>query len=230
MNHITTIFIKQIKDTLKNKSVLIQFLMYPLLTILMENAIHMEDMPEHFFAKLFSGMFIGMAPLVSTASIIAEEKEKNTLRVLMMSNVHPIQYLLGIGIYVLGLCMIGALVFGVCGGYKGAVLLQFLLIMGIGILISIIIGAIIGICSKNQMAATSLTVPVMLLLAFLPMLAMFNETIAKIAKFFYSQQAFLLINDLTIAKPEAENLIILSANFLLAMVLFVFAYKRMKLE
>ena len=94
MNNITTIFIKQIKDTLKNKSVLIQFLMFPLLTVLMENAIHMENMPEHFFVKLFSSMFIGMAPLVSTASIIAEEKEKDTLRVLMMSNVHPIQYLL----------------------------------------------------------------------------------------------------------------------------------------
>ncbi|MBQ8626036.1 MAG: ABC transporter permease [Agathobacter sp.] len=187
-------------------------------------------MPEHFFAKLFSGMFIGMAPLVSTSSIIAEEKEKDTLRVLIMSNVHPVQYLLGIGSYVFLLCMMGALVFGVCGGYQTTTLLQFLLIMGSGILISIIIGAIIGICAKNQMAATSLTVPVMLVLAFLPMLAMFNETIAKIAKFFYSQQAFLLINNLGIKNPEAENILILTANFLLVAMLFLLSYRKMKLD
>ena len=175
-------------------------------------------------------MFIGMAPLVSTSSIIAEEKEKDTLRVLIMSNVHPVQYLLGIGSYVFLLCMMGALVFGVCGGYQTTTLLQFLLIMGSGILISIIIGAIIGICAKNQMAATSLTVPVMLVLAFLPMLAMFNETIAKIAKFFYSQQDFLLINNLGIKNPEAENILILTANFLLVAMLFLLSYRKMKLD
>ena len=52
--------------------------------------------------------------------------------------------------------------------------------------IGALLGAAIGVFSKDQMSATSLTVPVMLVFSFLPMLSMFNETIGKVAKFFYA--------------------------------------------
>ena len=100
MKNIIVIIKKQIKDTIKNKTVLIQFILFPILTIIMENAIKMDGMPEMFFTKLFSIMYIGMAPLTAMAAIISEEKEKNTLRVLMMANVKPWQYLVGVGVYV----------------------------------------------------------------------------------------------------------------------------------
>ena len=61
------------------------------MTVIMENAISLEGMPELFFTKLFAIMYIGMAPITSVAAIISEEKEKNTLRVLMMANVKPWQ-------------------------------------------------------------------------------------------------------------------------------------------
>lgn len=75
MKEITAVFLKQINETLKNKTVLIQFLMFPILTLIMENTIRIDGMPEHFFAKLFAVMFVGMAPLTCMASIISEEKE-----------------------------------------------------------------------------------------------------------------------------------------------------------
>ena len=232
MNNILTIFQKQIKDTFKNKSVLIQFLMFPIMAVIMENAIPLEDMamPKHFFVKMFSAMFVGMAPLVSTSAIIAEEKEQNTLRALIMSNITPFQYLLGIGSYVLVLCMLGSVVFAVCGGYSGAGLVQFLLTMAVGILISILFGSLIGIISKNQMTATSLTVPLMMVFSFLPMLAMFNESIAKVAKFVYSEQVYRLIHGIGDIAPTAETLIILAANAFLAFTLFLIAYKKKSLE
>ena len=108
MHNTGVIIKKQIKDTLKNKTVLIQFVMFPVLTLIFENAINIPDMPELFFTKLFSVMYMGMAPLVAVASIIAEEKEKNTLRVLTMANVKAWEYLAGIGIYVWTICMAGA--------------------------------------------------------------------------------------------------------------------------
>ena len=108
MHNVGVIFKKQLKDTLKNKTVLIQFIMFPAMTLLMENAVKIPDMPELFFTKLFSVMFLGMAPITSAAAIISEEKEKNTLRVLMMANVKPWEYLLGVGLYVWTLCMAGA--------------------------------------------------------------------------------------------------------------------------
>ena len=108
MHNVGVIIKKQIKDTLKNKTVLIQFVMFPVLTLIFENAINIPDMPELFFTNLFSVMYMGMAPLVAVASIIAEEKEKNTLRVLTMANVKAWEYLAGIGIYVWTICMAGA--------------------------------------------------------------------------------------------------------------------------
>ena len=65
MHNIGVIIKKQIKDTLKNKTVLIQFVMFPVLTLIFENAISIPDMPELFFTKLFSVMYMGMAPLVT---------------------------------------------------------------------------------------------------------------------------------------------------------------------
>ena len=98
MKNIFTIIKKQIRDTLKNKPVLIQFILFPAMTLIMENAIDLKDMPELFFTKLFSVMYIGMAPLTAAASVISEEKEKNTLRVLMMAGVRPHEYLVGVAV------------------------------------------------------------------------------------------------------------------------------------
>lgn len=117
MKQIATILQKQWKDTWKNKAVFLQFLMFPVLSIVMTNAVKIEGMPEHFFVNLFSTMYVGMAPLVSMSAILSEEKEKNTLRVLLMAGVRPEQYLAGVGCYVYFACLLGVAVFcGLLGG------------------------------------------------------------------------------------------------------------------
>ncbi len=226
IHHVKAILWKQIKDTLKNKTILIQFVMFPMMTVIMENAIELQNMPEHFFANLFAIMYVGMAPLTSIAAIIAEEKEKNTLRVLQMSNVKGTEYLLGNLIYIFVMCMLGSLVIGLAGGYEGKTLLIFMAVMATGHLISAVLGAAIGVISKNQMSATSLTVPIMMVFSFLPMLSMFNETIAKVAKFVYSQQLHLLLQD--IQKPElsAQCLTVLGVNAVVIFAVFILAYRK----
>lgn len=219
---------KQLKDTLKNKTILIQFILVPMLTLIMENAIHMEGMPEHFFTKLFSIMYIGMAPLTSVASIISEEKEKNTLRVLLMANMKPLQYLMGIGVYVWSICMMGAVVMAT--GLPKQDILMYLFIMAIGFMISILFGACIGIFATSQMSATSLVMPVMMVLSFLPMLAMFNEKIEKMARFFFTQQLKLCLNDMSIMGHSNETYIVLLVNVIIALLVFGLAFKKKGLE
>lgn len=226
INHMCIILWKELKDTLKNKTILIQFLMFPCMTIIMENTISIEGMSEHFFANLFSIMYVSMAPLTAISSIIAEEKEKNTLRVLRMCNVSAIEYLLGNAIYVISVCMIGSLIIAFASGYTGNELLVFMIIMFIGHTISMMLGASIGTFSKNQMMATSLTVPVMLVFSFLPMLAIFNNSIKKIAKFFYSEQLYLLINNLNTIDIKMETIIILAVNVILILICFIIAYQK----
>lgn len=227
INHIWAILWKQLKDTLKNKTVLIQFIMFPILTVVMENAIELQGMPEHFFANLFAIMYVGMAPLTSISAVISEEKEKNTLRVLQMCNVKSSAYLLGNAIYVVGICLLGSLVIGLAGGYKGQELGYFMLIMLLGHSISAVLGATVGVVSRNQMVATSITVPVMMVLAFLPMLSMFNETIKKLAKLFYSQQLHMLLNELNHFCISTETMMILAGNIIVVLVMFSVAYGKL---
>ncbi len=225
ITHIWAILWKQLKDTIKNKTILIQFLMFPCMTMIMEHSISIQGMPEHFFANLFAIMYVGMAPLTAMSAIISEEKEKNTLRVLRMCNVNALEYLTGNAIYIVFICMLGSLVIALAGGYKGIELLTFLLIMLIGHMISMFAGAAIGVFSKNQMTATSLTVPVMLVCSFLPMLSMFNDTIGKAAKYFYSEQLYLMINQPGKIEIGAETIIVLGINVVFILGCFIFAYR-----
>ncbi|MBA4687600.1 MAG: ABC transporter permease [Candidatus Galacturonibacter soehngenii] len=226
---VAAIFRKQLKDTLKNKEVLIQFIMFPVIATIMQNSIRIEDMPRNYFVILFATMYIGMSPLTSTASILAEEKEKNTLRVLLMSNVKASEYLLGVGSYIFLICMLGSVVFAVVGQYRGIEFVLFLSIMALGILISILIGAGIGTLSKNQMSATSVTVIVMLIFSFLPMIAMFNEGVAKVSRFTFSQQLNDWLKGIGTISIHVDTIGILLLNMIVALLIFVLGYRRCKL-
>ena len=204
---------KQVKDTLKNKVILIQFVMFPLLTAVMQNTIDMQGMQDNFFVILFATMYIGMAPLTSMAAIISEEKECNTLRVLLMSNVKAGEYLLGTGGYVFMICTIGALFFGIMGNFRGEEL-----------------GAAIGVRSRGQMAATSIAVPVMMVLSFLPMLAAFNEKIAKVSKYIFSQQVSKIMEGIGTHGAGTESMVIIGINFFAVVLFFTFCYRRYGLE
>lgn len=226
MKNISAIFRKQLKDTFKNKTILIQFLMFPVLAVIMERSIHIEGMPEHFFVNLFAVMYCGMAPLTCMGAILSEEKEKNTLRVLLMSGVKPMEYLIGVGGYLWLICMLGACVFCWTGQYTGRTAAAFLLLMASGILVSMLIGAAIGTWSRNQMMATSIVVPVMLVFSFLPMLSMFNESIERVARLTYSQQLHVLLNSVEQLEISGENCVVILVNGLLAVLLFWFAYRK----
>lgn len=230
MKNIRAVFLKQLSDTLKNKPVLIQFVLMPSIAVLLENTIKADDMPDRFFMKMFAVMFVGMAPLSCMSSLISEEKEKNTLRVLLMSNVRPAEYLIGIGSYVFVMCLGGTAVFAVLGGYTGAQLAEFLIVMFLGIILSELTGAVIGVISKNQMTAASITVPVIMVFSFLPMIANFNSTVRTAAKVTYSQQISELINGIGTTSVSAVSLIVIALNFTLATALFMAAYKRKGLE
>lgn len=227
---IYAIWKKQIKDTLKNKEILIQFIMFPVLTAVMQSSMNIEGMPENYFISLFATMYIGMAPLTSMAAIISEEKEQGTLRVLLMSNVKTWEYLIGTGGYVLMICSLGALFFGILGDFRGADLAGFVLVMCVGILISLLLGAAIGVKSKGQMAATSIAVPVMMVLSFLPMLASFNDKVAKVSKYLFSHQCSKIMEGIGLHAAGAESIVIIGLNFLLVILLFTLCYRRYGLE
>lgn len=224
MSHSAAVFLKQIRDTTKNKAILIQFVLFPAMTVMMENLVHIDGMPERFFVNMFAPMYAGMAPIVCMAAIIAEEKEKNTLRVLLMSDVRPAEYLIGTGGAVWLAGMAGAGVICLCGGYAGADVGRFMLLMAAGILVSVLIGAAIGVWSRNQIMETSITVPVMMFFSFLPMLAMFHDGLAQAARLTYSGQIRRMIEET--GHEPAEGAAVMLLNGAAAAVVFLWGYKR----
>lgn len=226
MREATAIFRKQILDTRKNKAVLIQFVLFPIMTIVMSNVVKVDDMPEFFYLKLFSIMYMAMAPITSMSAIISEEKEKGTLRALMMSNVSPVSYLLGVGVYDFLACFIGTMVMSNFCGLDGTAWYKYLLVISCGLVISIVLGSAIGLMAKDQMSATSLSVPVMCLFTFLPMMAQFNDTIAKVAKIFYTQQLYLALTEINNVKIGTEGLIVVLANAVVIIGFFIFAFHK----
>lgn len=105
-----------------------------------------------------------------------------------------------------------------------------MVIMMVGIVVSLLLGALIGIWSKTQMMATSITVPVMMFFSFMPMLSMFNTTIAGISKVIYSEQISIILHQIHHLQLQIENIFIIVANVFLFAVLFAAVYKKKGFE
>jgi len=231
MRTIRAIFIKQARDTLKNRMTLVQFIIFPVMSFIMTTLVAKpaEDTPDSIFVTMFAAMFAGMTPLMMTNSAIAEDKEHKSLRFLVMAGVKPSQYLLGIGGFVLLSCSLVAVVFGLIGEFSGLELVKFVFILILGSVASVVIGATVGIFSKNQQAATAIGTPVFMILAFLPMLSIFNDTIRDIANPLYTQQVRMIVNESDMS-ITTEPLLIILANIAVAFILFVLAYKKRGLK
>lgn len=227
LTNIYVVFMKEIKDTIKNKAVLLQFIMFPCMVALMSSAVPLgQELPVNFFVKLFGAMYVGMAPLIISTAIISEEKETNTLRMLLFSNVKGSEYLLGIGGYVYFFCSIGAFVITLFGQFTMQERMMFLLLCKVAILISIFIGGCIGLACKNQMSANSISVPIMMICSFIPMLSMFNESIKQVGEYIYTQQVNLMFEQLSFSAFSTQSWIVLFGTLCVTLGMFMIIYKR----
>ncbi|MCL2512946.1 MAG: ABC transporter permease [Oscillospiraceae bacterium] len=232
MNRILAVMKKQFKDTLKNKVVLLQFIMFPVIAFVFTEFVakKSDEIDNFMFVAMFAPIYAGMIPLVNMANIIAEEREKKSLKMLIMSNVKPYEYLIGVGGHVLLLCALGSLVMAMSGGYSGAELFRFVFIMVIGALASLFVGAAIGIFSKNQSSSTAMATPFALVTSFIPMLAIFNENFSSVARILYTQQISFMMADMSATNFTWDRFAIIGANMLVFLGLFIFAYKKVDLK
>ncbi len=188
MKTICALLIKQCKDSLHNLPSLMILIIYPVVAFIMITAMQDEENMGDIFIPMFAAMHCSFAPLVISSNILSEEKEKGTLRSLVMAGVSRIQYLLSLFWFVLIAVMLTASAFllmkPVTASYAG----NFACAMLLGSAVSAVIGMCIGLHSKNVTAANGIAVPVGLVFALLPMLGQFNSSLSKAAEFTYSGQ------------------------------------------
>ncbi|MCL1981746.1 MAG: ABC transporter permease [Clostridiales bacterium] len=232
MNRIVAVMKKQLKDTLKNMMTLVPFLLFPVIALIFTELVAKPspDLPDTFFVSIFASMYTGYVPLVNMAAIISEEREKKSLRMLIMSNVKPFEYLIGVGGYVLLLCAAAGVVFGLIGAHSGTDLLRFVLVMVVGALASILLGSAVGVSSKNQGAAHALAMPFAIVAGFVPMIAMFNDTFARIANVLYTQQISIMVSDISASNAAFCRFAVIGANMLIFLMVFIFAYRKADLQ
>jgi len=225
-NAITAIYIKQFQDMLKNSGVLTQFVTFPAMAFVMTYvvAVGMPGMSESFFIDMFAAMFVGMALIYAVATPIAEDREKNSLRFLMMAGVKSHEYLLGLGGANFALAMIGCISFALMMPDASIVtMLAMLASLTLGSVASILLGAIIGMLSKSEQEAISYGSLAGVVTGFGPMVANMsgNETLERVFGILYTMN---FIGENTSTADALRSMGIIFANIIVFAIVFAWVY------
>lgn len=218
------ILIKQFKDLSKNMERLLLFCIYPVVAAIITNTMSTVGVPKTFFVSVFATMHAIFSPIMVAASMVAEEKEKKTLRELMLANVTTMEFLMSIGSSIFVLTMITALPFIWIGDYQGSEAFGMIVCIGIGSLVSILLGMSFGVLAKNAVSVNAYAMPVGMILSFSPMLAGFNSSIHNVTKFLYGQQISDWIQD--IHQLSFKGILVVIINCLVIFAIFFAAFRR----
>ena len=220
MNAIGAIYKKQWNDFPKNLSVSLLFVMFPVLAFIMGSIQGYLEMQ----AAVFAASFVGTTPMVAICMTVAEDREYKGLRFLVMAGVKPTQYLIGLTGFVLMMSLLPLSAFIFMGGFTGTHLVFFVALSVLALIASCLLGAGIGIFAKHVQQATAIYTPIMMALMLAPMFASANETLERVAEYLFSFQ--ILIVALYPGYDMVRALVIISANIVVLLGFFIFAYKR----
>lgn len=227
MKTIFALLVKQCKDSLRNLPSLMILIIYPAVAFIMITALKGEENMDSFFVPMFAAMHCSFAPLVISSNILSEEKEKGTLRSLLMAGVTRVKYLISLAVFVLASVMLtgGAFLLMKDSGMRDAG--EFAAAMLLGSAVSTLIGLCIGICAKNVTAANGMAVPVGLVFALLPMLGQFNEKLARVSDLTYSGRLRAVFegSDFT-----AQTLLVPAVYFVALSALLILLFRRKGME
>lgn len=167
--------------------------------------------------------------LVGTA--IAEEKEKNTLRVLMTSSVTGIQYFIGSIIFPFILTMfVNYIILLIMGISLNVVnIIAFFIISIIVSLTSCVMGMIVGICAKDQMSANYISYSLMMVFMLLPVFGNMSAGLKKLSGFLFTgvmtDMAECYANGTSyIIKPL--DVAVLAGELVISILVFLVLYKK----
>lgn len=174
-----------------------------------------------------------MVSAFGISMLIAEEKEKNTMRTLMLSSVRPAEFLAGKAIVILLFSILtNAAIYMIVEmdpRYLPHYLLWSLVVTGV----MMQIGGIIGLLAKNQMSTSVLGVPVIFGFMMIPMLAEANDTLETVASYLPNHNLGLILEEIIYGGGYAEasqSLLLILAWVLLSSAAFILIYNKKRLD
>lgn len=176
-------------------------------------------------------MNLTMTGIYCVSAVLAEEKEKHTLRALMTSSVNGLEFFLGSLIPVLVMVtVVNAVLVPVVGfSMNGAEWGAYLGISLLSAVASGVIGMIFGIFAKNQITAGTLTTPALLVLMMIPMFSGINEVLGKISDFLFTGVMMQTVENVADGGEKlvnTESILVLVVEIIVAVLCFLFIYRK----
>ena len=234
MHTLAVLIKKDFRLMFTNKNMLIMILLpigFAVLNQTIFGDVKEAGMPRNFVLTLCELLNLSAIPLTGLAMMVAEEKEKNTLRVLMLSDVSALEYIFSKIISALVLMELITIVIFFITATQLSYLPMFLLVTTVTSISMLLFGAVVGLLSKDQMSTSTLSTPLMILFLIPPMFQNMNEVIDKIASIVPTTKMMAIINDAMngMSILSQEHLLdfgIILAWILLGVVTFAMMYRK----
>lgn len=232
-HNLKAVLYKQFSDMSRNKMLIFMMLMYPILLLIFYLVLKSNNKQVlDFIFPTFVTMHIIMSPIICFSSVISEEKEKGTLRVLLLSGVNAIEYFLGVFLCLLFFLMVSTVPYYFLLNLALKEGLQLLLISFIGVSCSSMLGSIIGVVAKSQIVVGTISSPVSMIIGLLPMMSNFSSDLKKASDYLYSQRIYDFIYSFRVdtVNITSKDFIIFGCNFVAFALLFMIVYRKKGLE
>lgn len=237
MRKISALLQKEIKLFPKNKNVLLISILPVVFSVIYgqifgENANDLGGNVAIMFLCATMNMVLVAAFVM--AMLIAEEKEKNTLRTLMLSGITPIEFLIGKMLITIFITTISNIIIYFIFNLDVRYLGSYILLTTSNVIIMLIVGAVIGILSPNLMSTGVIGMPVLMVFFMLPLFAMLNKTIEMIARFAPGYALKLLLEPALSGKALGSNalmnILVILGWIILSILAFIFTYHKVGLD
>lgn len=164
---------------LTNKNLLVQMLMPYMLVFLYKNFMTGQaGGKEIMFACLSTALSMSVGSMIST--IIAEEKEKNNLKTLILSGVKYHEYILSVLIHPLIVTAVTMFLFPIITEVDlGSLYLEYIVVILMTSLAVILVNLCIGLISDTQSKAQINSLPILFIVSLLPMFSGMKESIKE---------------------------------------------------
>jgi len=229
LRKITALYSKNMKNIFYNPFIMTSPVAILLLAYLFGAFMIPDDAPVEIITYLLNMVVIMnaiMCGIMIMSVLIAEEKEKNTLNVLITSTVSGIDFLAGNVLTTTTITIICNIVIYFI--FKVQNILPFggyFLITSLGAIAAITFGATFGLLAKNQASASTMVAP-MALLIIIPPLFRGNFFIDNVLYYFFTEQIGIALTELAQGQLSVLRIIIITANFTVFALIFGICYRK----
>lgn len=186
LKRIRAIFLKDLKEMQRNSysisTLLLPLIFVFLITLIEEPGFELGLLPINL-SLLIVGTFI-------QAAMIAEEKEKNTLRGLLLSPANPYEILIGKSLLSVLSATFIMIISMIVLDYRVSSTMIFVISIGLSLVIYISIGTLLGLISRSVMETSIIGIPLLFLfgMSFLIEIISDNAMLIKILSYLPNEQ------------------------------------------